>query len=366
MRDLSTVPGYTPTFMNSGITITFRARLVPDAALEGALTAANKGGMVGADGKGMFGFRQASGDQIVTFSLHTATEDGAPTPAFSSAGLTLNKNVGDAPSNVVGNPSSAAVPHNDLALDPNPWHEFWITVQANDATAGNGTHTATIYMDGSLTPASSFNFTAGNGDEGTSTTPVIANYLELGQNFTPLTGAFDTDFYGVRMGAVAPGGFNDPIGIVSQPANTTVVEGATASFNVGVTGTAPYFFQWFENGVPIPNATNSAYTRVATCADNGRAFHVVVSNFCSQATSTSATLTVTSAVPALRITRQGSDVVIAWPVTCETFIVQESINLQPGNMWTTASGTASTVGNEHRLTIPISPTENRFYRLQRP
>jgi uncharacterized repeat protein (TIGR01451 family) len=366
MKDLSTVPGYTPTFMNSGITITFRARLVPDAALEGALTAANKGGMVGADGKGMFGFRQASGDQIVTFSLHTATEDGAPTPAFSAAGLTLNKNVGDAPSAVVGNPSSAAVPHNDLALDPNPWHEFWITVRANDATPGNGTHTATIYMDGSQTPAGVFNFTAGNGDEGTSTTPVITDYLELGQNFTPLAGAFDTDFYGVRMGAVAPGGFNDPVAIAAQPANTTTGEGAPASFNVGVTGTAPYFFQWFDNGVPIPNATNSAYTRVATCADNGRTFHVVVSNFCSQATSASATLTVTSAVPALRITRQGSDVVIAWPVTCETFIVQESISLQPGNIWATASGTASTVGNERRLTIPMSTTENRFYRLRRP
>jgi hypothetical protein len=322
--------------------------------------------MVGADGKGMFGFRQASGDQIVTFSLHTATEDGAPTPAFSSAGLTLNKNVGDAPSAVVGNPSSAAVPHNDLALDPNPWHEFWITVRANDATPGNGTHTATIYMDGNQTPAGVFNFTAGNGDEGTSTTPLIADYLELGQNFTPLTGAFDTDFYGVRMGAVAPGGFNDPVAIATQPANVTTGEGATASFNVGVTGTAPYFFQWFDNGAPIANATNSTYTRVVACADNGHAFHVVVSNFCSQATSTAATLTVTSAVPTLRITRQGSDVVIAWPVTCPPFIVQQSISLQPGNTWTTASGTASIVGNEHRLTIPISPTENRFYRLQRP
>jgi len=173
MRGLETVPGYTPTFMDTGVTISFRARLTPDAALEGALTSANKGGTVGGDGKGMFGFRQNTGGKIVTFSLHTASpgEDGGPAPAFAGAGLTLNKNVGDAaPSGSVGNGSSTAVAQNDLLLDPNVWHEFWITVAANDATVGNGTHTATIYMDGSLT-GTSFNFTAGTGSD-TGTLPV--------------------------------------------------------------------------------------------------------------------------------------------------------------------------------------------------
>ena len=204
MKDLATLPGFTSTFMDTGITISFRARLTPDAALEGALTAANKGGTVGSDGKGMFGFRQASGDRIVTFSLHTATDDGAPTPAFTSAGLTLNKNVSDSPSGSVGNGSSAAFPQNDLALDPNVWHEFWITVLANDATVGNGTHTASIYLDGSLTPTT-FNFTAGNGDD-TGNLPVgtTTNYLELGHNFTPLNASFDADFYTVQFGAIAP------------------------------------------------------------------------------------------------------------------------------------------------------------------
>ena len=90
------------------------------------------------------------------------------------------------PSNAVGNASSTAIPQNSLALDPNVWHEFWVTVRANDATAGNGTHTATIYMDGSLT-GTSFNFTAGNGDD-TGALPVgtTTNYLELGTQFHAL------------------------------------------------------------------------------------------------------------------------------------------------------------------------------------
>ena len=38
------------------------------------------------------------------------------------------------------------------------------TISANDATPGNGTHTARIYVDGNLIP-SSFNVTAGNGND---------------------------------------------------------------------------------------------------------------------------------------------------------------------------------------------------------
>jgi hypothetical protein len=157
-----------------------------------------------------------------------------------------------------------------------------------------------------------------------------------------------------------------PIAIVTQPANTTAAEGTLASFNVAVSGTTPYTFQWFENGSPITDATNSVYSRSVTCLDHGHTFHVVVSNPCGQLTSATATLTVVAGPTTLTIIREGDNVVLSWPVNCSTFIVEETNNLQPGNSWSASVGAASTVGGQHRLTIPFTATENRYYRLQRP
>lgn len=48
----------------------------------------------------------------------------------------------------------------------------------------------------------------------------------------------------------------EPLALVLQPTNTTVVEGQNANFYASVRGNSPYLFQWLKNGEVIPDATN--------------------------------------------------------------------------------------------------------------
>ena len=53
---------------------------------------------------------------------------------------------------------------------------------------------------------------------------------------------------------------NIPPSITAQPQDTTVPVGLSASFSVAVSGTAPFQYQWRENGTAIPGATSATYT----------------------------------------------------------------------------------------------------------
>lgn len=99
--------------------------------------------------------------------------------------------------------------------------------------------------------------------------------------------------------------------VTGNPANATVAVGATASFSVTASGTAPLSYQWRRGGTAIAGATAASYTTPATVAgDNGASFDVVVTNTAGSATSAAATLTVTVPVVAT-ITTQPSDLTIA-------------------------------------------------------
>jgi hypothetical protein len=63
--------------------------------------------------------------------------------------------------------------------------------------------------------------------------------------------------------------------ITSQPRNTAVINGTTASFSVEVSG--PAFFQWNKDGIPIPGAANQSYTTPPVSQeDNGAKYSVTV------------------------------------------------------------------------------------------
>jgi len=110
----------------------------------------------------------------------------------------------------------------------------------------------------------------------------------------------------VSAPAVAPA-------ITTQPLSQTIVAGASATFNVAATGTAPMTYQWKMNGTPISGATLSSYTTPAETTSNTNAqFTVAVTNSVSSATSNPAVLTVTSASVAPTVTTQpASQTVIA-------------------------------------------------------
>jgi hypothetical protein len=92
------------------------------------------------------------------------------------------------------------------------------------------------------------------------------------------------------------GGSATPPSISSQPGNQTVVAGQTATFSVGASGTGPLSYQWQKNNANILNANSSSYiTPATTTSDSGSTFRCVVTNSAGNATSNSATLTVTAA-----------------------------------------------------------------------
>lgn len=84
--------------------------------------------------------------------------------------------------------------------------------------------------------------------------------------------------------------------IVTEPANATVVVGATASFTVKA-NSDKVTYQWRRNGTNIAGATSATYTTPATVAgDSGATFSVVVTRGKKSATSRDATLTVNTPV----------------------------------------------------------------------
>ncbi len=83
--------------------------------------------------------------------------------------------------------------------------------------------------------------------------------------------------------------------ISTQPANLTVNAGATASFNVVVSGgKAPYTYQWYKNGAVVTGATAATYSFTAATGDNLAKYKVVVKDSATpQATLTSSEATLT-------------------------------------------------------------------------
>jgi len=185
--------------LNAGVTLSFRTRLTPQSSE----LAVPDGYGIFNDGKGHFGISQANpGAALISFSLVRAQEEIDSAGAlfdFGSAGLTMNRLNGDVVSGGGAVHSTAAAGTlNVLPLDPTVFHEFWITIQANDDTPGNGTHTVRIYVDGN-TNAAVFDVTGGSGAEASG-----QSSLFLGSSNSGTTTAFDIDFFSYTPGVFLP------------------------------------------------------------------------------------------------------------------------------------------------------------------
>jgi hypothetical protein len=82
--------------------------------------------------------------------------------------------------------------------------------------------------------------------------------------------------------------------ITQQPVNVTVNEGASATFSVVVSGTAPFTFQWLKGSTAITGATTGNYTIAATTTADAASYKCTISNSAGTVTTNSATLTVNS------------------------------------------------------------------------
>ena len=73
--------------------------------------------------------------------------------------------------------------------------------------------------------------------------------------------------------------------IVRHPRPVVADLGDPATFSVVAAGN-PLFYQWYRNGIPIPNGTNASYTILSVNPlDNGVPYHVTVSNQLGMVTS---------------------------------------------------------------------------------
>jgi hypothetical protein len=98
-------------------------------------------------------------------------------------------------------------------------------------------------------------------------------------------------------------GSTPAVSFIEQPASQAVPVGQSAHFAAEVSGTGPFTYQWFANGVAIVGATNQTYdTPAAAAANNGTVYTVAVTGATGTATSAGATLTVNSAIPAYTVT----------------------------------------------------------------
>jgi PKD repeat protein len=87
--------------------------------------------------------------------------------------------------------------------------------------------------------------------------------------------------------------------IQTQPQDVTVTNSGSATFTVVSTNGVPApTFQWYFNNIPIANATNTSYTIANATPANAGSYKAVVANVVGSATSSNATLTVTSTMSA--------------------------------------------------------------------
>ncbi|MGV3772460.1 MAG: lectin-like domain-containing protein [Verrucomicrobiales bacterium] len=134
---------------------------------------------------------------------------------------------------------------------------------------------------------------------------VIFNEVQI-PNYTPLAagkfvfaartgGAFENHWIdNIKIRAEKTVG---PLRILTEPADTTVISGRAASFNVVVSDPASATYRWFRNGTVIAGATGASYTTPAlTDADAGVRYTVEVSNTGGPVLSREAVVTVAPAI----------------------------------------------------------------------
>ncbi|MFO8014574.1 MAG: PEP-CTERM sorting domain-containing protein [Phycisphaerae bacterium] len=177
-----------PTYLDDGVTLSFRARLNPSP-----LDMTGPDGYILHDGgKGPFGLRQAQDNKTISFGLALTSDDANVT----QNGLVMNRQVDNTPGGDVDTDDAAGTLNLLPIADLTAWHEFWITVQA-DANPG-WTHRVDVYMDGSLTP-DTFYVTAGDGKDDPGD-----NYINIEQGSTGQSGALDVDFVSYATGSHVP------------------------------------------------------------------------------------------------------------------------------------------------------------------
>jgi hypothetical protein len=87
-------------------------------------------------------------------------------------------------------------------------------------------------------------------------------------------------------------GLDEAPTFVAQPASQTVNVGSAAVLSFGLSGTAPFSFQWYLNGSPVSGATSPLYYIASAQPSDAGSYTVTVTNVDGSTTSAAATLDV--------------------------------------------------------------------------
>ena len=115
---------------------------------------------------------------------------------------------------------------------------------------------------------------------------------------------------------------SDPPVITNQPQSQIASAGATPSFTVGVSGTAPFSYQWSWNGTNLLGATNQTLSLTNVQFASTGAYSLSITNIYGTVTSSVANLTVTLGSPILT-SSQGSGTISILPATNDYFLGQQ-------------------------------------------
>jgi len=179
-----------------------------------------------------------------------------------------------------------------------------ITTQPQDQTVTEGTD-VTFFVTATGTPPLTYQwqFYGTNLDGQTDAT---LDLLNVTTNQTGPYMVICTNFFGgtnsqSAMLTVNPKPPGPPF-IVAQPLSQTVIEGSTVSFDVAVTGSEPFTYQWQFNGMDQVDATNSTLVLAGVTTNQAGAYTVNITNALGFTNSQPAMLTVFSAaLPALSV-----------------------------------------------------------------
>ncbi len=123
--------------------------------------------------------------------------------------------------------------------------------------------------------------------------------------------------FGLLAMSGCSGGWGDLKPTVAvQGHGETVTAGQRATFTVTATGTGPFTYQWYVNGVAINGATSNSYTTPATnMSNNGSVYTVSVTNAGGTVMSPGYPLSVNPKVPTLAFAPVASQAYGAAPLT---------------------------------------------------
>ncbi len=225
----------------------------------------------------------AAGTNSSTFEISgtTIAQNGA------SVYVKVSNAAGSKTSNTVKLTVNAAATAPTITTQPsNQTVTAGATATFTVAASGTAPLTYQWYLNGAVAGANSATYTISN-------TTTAQNGASVDVKVSNSAGSVTSITVKLTVNATPP---TAPT-ITTQPTNQTVAAGATATFTVAASGTAPLTYAWFLNGTAAGTNSNTYSISQTTVSQSDAQVYVTVSNSAGSVTSHTVTLTVNQTTP---------------------------------------------------------------------